>query len=240
MKRALLTFDWDWAPDFVVEPIIDFLIVKQIPAIWFVTHETILLDKLRDNRNIFELGIHPNFFKNSTQGSSEDEIVENLLEIVPEARSIRTHGLYQYSNLLLKFGSEYGLIYDFSIFLPKTSIRVHDFIFENKKITRLPYNWEDDIAMFDSGGIEASYNYITHFDDCIFDFHPIHVALNSSNLEIYKRLKSLYPNMSDWNKSILQDYKSNVQVGPGNILRKLVDDHYQKIIHLDKFLNSKK
>lgn len=237
MNRALLTFDWDWAPDFVVEPIIDLLIVKQIPAIWFVTHETILLDKLRDNRNIFELGIHPNFFKNSTQGSSEEEIIENLLGIVPEARSIRTHGLYQNSNLLLEFGSKYGLSYDFSIILPNSSISIHDFIFDNKKITRLPYNWEDDIAMFDSGGIEASFNYITKFDDCIFDFHPVHVALNSNNLYMYKKLKSHHPNMYDWNTLIFQEYKSN-KIGTDDILRKLVDDHCQKIIPLDKYLNS--
>ncbi|WP_414734117.1 hypothetical protein [Bordetella pseudohinzii] len=47
----------DWAADFVLADTIDLL--AGLPAIWFVTHSTPLLDCLRAEPGA-ELGIHPN------------------------------------------------------------------------------------------------------------------------------------------------------------------------------------
>jgi len=225
MKRALLTFDWDWAPDILVEPIIDQLIASNTPSIWFVTHDTPLLDKMRRYSNLFELGIHPNFFNGSTQGASEDEIIVNMLKIVPEARSVRTHGLYQYSNLILKLGSKYNLEFDFSIFLPNSSIQPNEFIFGDQKITRFPYNWEDDIAMFDPKGLKECFNLVLSLDRSIFDFHPIHVALNSKDLDSYNCLKNIEPNLGKWTQTFCAPYIKRELLGTQNILSMLINEH---------------
>jgi hypothetical protein len=55
---------------------------------------------------LFEIGLHPNFANNSTQGDNVDDILKKLKEIVPNAESIRTHGLLQSSEILLKLGMD--------------------------------------------------------------------------------------------------------------------------------------
>ena len=236
MNKVLLTFDWDWAPDVLTEPIIDELIERQIPSIWFVTHQTPLLDKLREHNDLFELGIHPNFFSGSTHGKSENEIIENLLKLVPEARCIRTHGLYQSSNLILNFGSIYGLQYDFSLFLPGCTVETHKFNFEDKGIIRVPYNWEDDIAMFAPDGIMKSYEDLGELANVVFDFHPIHVALNSYDLGIYNFLKSKESNISQWTHDMCEDIIDHKKIGTASIFRKILREKSGVIQKLDTYL----
>lgn len=55
-----LTFDIDWACDGVLADTIDLVEEADVCATWFVTHDTPLLKRLRENPK-FELGIHPNF-----------------------------------------------------------------------------------------------------------------------------------------------------------------------------------
>ena len=94
-----LTFDIDWAPDFMIRKCTNFLEKNEIPATFFVTHNSKIISEIRDNE-LFELGIHPNFENNSTQGNNLIEVLSHLLKIVPEANSVRTHGLLQSSNII--------------------------------------------------------------------------------------------------------------------------------------------
>ena len=236
MNKCLLTFDWDWASDELTEPIIDLLIREQIPSIWFVTHPTSLLVKLKEHNELFELGIHPNFFKGSSQGNSEDEIIENLLDLVPDARCVRTHGLYQSSNLILKLGDVYNLKFDFSLFLPGCNIKPHQFKFEDKSIIRVPYNWEDDIAIFDEGGILKSYENLIELADVVFDFHPIHIALNSKDLELYNSLKNINPRVSDWTYEMCIGQLSDDRTGIGSVFRTILGEQSERFVGLDTFL----
>lgn len=76
------------------------------PVTWFVTHETPLFARLRSNPE-FELGIHPNFnfllsgdrraVRNAT------EAVDQMMTIVPEVKSVRSHSTTQSSCLLNLF-----------------------------------------------------------------------------------------------------------------------------------------
>ena len=114
--KIYLTFDIDWAPDETIKEISDQLINANIKSTWFVTHKTPVLEILRERDDLFSLGIHPNFMKGSTQGNSEEEILKNLMNIVPEARVIRTHGIFQYGSLLSKIVDVTSIKIDSSIF----------------------------------------------------------------------------------------------------------------------------
>lgn len=59
-KTIYLTFDIDWAHDTILEYTVDLLEKHEVAATFFVTHDTPVLNRLRDNP-LFELGIHPNF-----------------------------------------------------------------------------------------------------------------------------------------------------------------------------------
>ena len=65
-KSLSLTFDIDWAPDFMVEEIINILETYSIKATFFATHDSKVLQKLNFSKN-YEVGLHPFIGKNSLQ-----------------------------------------------------------------------------------------------------------------------------------------------------------------------------
>jgi len=186
INEPILTFDCEWAPDFILEHVSNILMDKEVKSTWFVTNESPIIDELKRN-SLFELGIHPNFFPNSTQGSNEDSILNNLKQIVPEAKSIRTHGLYQSTPLLKKF-QEYGIENDLSLFIQNTpNIIPHYSKFFN--LYRFPYFWEDDVAMTEKSNWSFD-NPLHHVNGLkIFNFHPILIYLNSNDMKSYYQLK---------------------------------------------------
>lgn len=190
LSPAAITFDIDWAPDWAIEECINICDKYEIPSTFFVTHHSKIIEECAKEENI-ELGIHPNFFPESSQGNSPSEVLAFCRDLVPNARSMRTHGLMQWTGLYGIVAKEFASIeIDVSLYLcghrglhpiPMPVIGGGDII-------RLPYFWEDDLnAMFESPDwfcIPASEGL------CIFDFHPVHVCLNMSSLEQYKSLKN--------------------------------------------------
>ena len=79
--KIFLTFDIDWCSDEVLSFTLDIIEKNNIKATFFVTHETLLLERMRDNPKI-ELGIHPNFNfllnGDFRQGSSSKEVVQKI------------------------------------------------------------------------------------------------------------------------------------------------------------------
>ena len=186
----------DWASDEVLSFAIDIIEQFDIFATWFVTHDTHLLERLRANPK-FELGIHPNYntllMGEAEPGENFCTITKRLLDIVPEARSLRSHSLTQ-STHLLNFFCDLGLTHDSNIFIPwNGGCELRPWLNWNG-LTRVPYCWEDHIAIVSNGfDLEAvrSARGIK-----VFDFHPIHVALNTESLKRYEEAK---PFQKDWN-----------------------------------------
>jgi len=205
-----ITFDIDWAPDWCIKGVAEELIEKNIKSTWFVTHDSPILKLFRDNNDLFELGIHPNFNDNSTQGKNPVEILNNLKSIVPEAISMRTHGLIQSSYLISLARNEFGILFDTSIFLNKSSGILPHRIYtsENNFIIKLPFYWEDDAELMDPF---SNYNLDKYSEPGlkIFNFHPIHIALNSTDLKSYNECKNNNPEISKIKYNECLKYKSN-------------------------------
>lgn len=218
----LLTFDIDWAPDWIVEDIALRLIAKRVKATFFITHNSPVLNFLRTYSDLFELGIHPNLLPGSTHGKTEAEIMNGIKKIVPEAETMRTHGLYQSSNFLIAANAKYGIKIDASILMPDIhNIQYHFLKCENAKLFRVPYNWEDDIEFF-SDCPRWSVESFNSNADLIFDFHPIHIALNSSGPGSYRNLKNMEPNSAKWTKKMLRTLVNDGK-GAGSLLDELLD-----------------
>ena len=88
-KNIILTFDVDWAPDWMIIPILKRLKEKKITSHFFLKHNSKLFSK---KNKYIKIGLHPNFFKNSTQGNSEKNVIDNLLKMYGEVDILRTHG----------------------------------------------------------------------------------------------------------------------------------------------------
>jgi hypothetical protein len=187
---VVLTLDIDWACDEVLADCIELVEESGAPATWFVTHDTPLLERLRASEN-FELGIHPNFNPLlDGNGASAERIIDEILAIVPEAVSIRSHSMVQSSRLLDLFLRK-GLRFDCNHFIPEQSgILLKPWRLWNGMV-KVPHFWEDDAAcIYDAGA--AVRDLVGRDGLKVFDFHPIHVFLNTEDLNRYDQTRSLH------------------------------------------------
>lgn len=193
-QRNFLTFDIDWAADEVLADSMSLVLATKTKATWFATHKTDLLSKIQKCSN-WEIGIHPNFNKllDGSDNTSACEIVQNLLKIVPDAKSVRSHSLVQSSKLGTIFLGA-GITHDSNDYLPcYLQAEVRPFTLENGLI-KAPYIFSDElwcvknyirsdfISLFSRPGLR------------IFNFHPIHVFLNTESLGRYERTRHLHKN----------------------------------------------
>ncbi len=206
-KKPIITFDFDWAHDDILIDTIRLVEKACINATWFVTHQTSVIDRLIQNP-LFEVGIHPNFnglmegdFRN---GRNSNEVMDKLFEIVPNAKSVRSHSLTQSSRLFQLF-QQYGITHDSNDYIPAISrIKLKPWKLESGLI-KVPYFWTDEtsclqrktVSMGDLknlGGLK------------VFNFHPIHVFLNTDNLMRYNTTRPIHNSPKELIKNRFKGY----------------------------------
>jgi len=206
MNDVLITVDIDWSPDFMIDFIAGKLIKNNIKTTWFITHSSPSIKKLRNN-SLFELGIHPNFLPGSSQGCSYDEVLSFLLDVVPDARCVRTHCLFQSSIILKKMVVEYGLNIDSSVYLRETpNIVPSVFYYDNAVLMRIPFFWTEDGEMYKpvpSFSLKDKHVELPGLK--VFVFHPVHVFLNSFSMKNYSALKNSSPSVFS-NENVLSSF----------------------------------
>lgn len=222
MNEIVLTFDVDWAPDFMIEYVVDKLAGLRIKSTWFVTHDSPATRALAHNDYV-EVGIHPNFAPESTQGDGVDDVLTNLLELVPHARSVRTHGLVQ-SHAIMEALCEHGLDIDSSIYLPgQHGVEPFEVAYGDrgeKRLLRMPFVWTESIE-FSKPAPFRCYHLSKRPGLEVYDFHPVHMYLNSCRMCEYRALQCLY-NISDWSRENVELFV-NRQGGALSMLNTVLD-----------------
>jgi hypothetical protein len=189
--RTAITLDVDWAPDDVVDDVAARLIGSAVRATWFVTHASPAIERLGRQPDLFELGIHPNFGMGSTHGDTPEAVLDHCMALVPEARSMRTHGLVQSSALLALVRGRTPITTDASLFLPRArAVETVSYPLATGALRRVPYIWEDDAEMYRTEPSWDAWELANRVQGlAVFNFHPIHVALNSADMGAYESLK---------------------------------------------------
>lgn len=187
-KRYALTFDIDWAPDYAILKCLELLESFGCKATFFATHNTSVNREIVDRGH--ELGIHPNFLPGSSHGSNVEEIISECLSYAPDAWCMRTHALVQSSPLLHEIFSKFPqLKLDVSLFMHRSNfahkVKVD---YDGVSFERLLYNWEDDVQFYSF--IKNKMPKLFFGELTVFDFHPLHVFLNSTDGSEYHKLKS--------------------------------------------------
>lgn len=194
-QTLVMTVDIDWAPDWAILELLEFLVDNKIHSTWFVTHETPALDSLRAHPDLVDLGIHPNFMAGSSHGSSTIDVLEHCLRIVPEAKSMRAHALVQSTPILQVVADSSAIEVEASLYMRDArQVRPHDLPLDRgKALTRLPYVWEDDLEFFADDPSWNAEHFLQARDSdqevTMIDVHPIHYALNSASIAPYHALK---------------------------------------------------
>jgi hypothetical protein len=199
--KVFITIDIDWAEDFVIEDTMRLLNEGGAQATILLTHDSKALSSERN----FEFGIHPNF-NNLLTGkpqheNSAQDIVEKLMQLVPGAKSVRSHSIVSSSPLQETFMS-FGLSHDLNMFIPNGSrISLKPFFSYNSLVT-VPYCWEDDAHLhFDLHDVPE----MEPIDICrngvnslkVFNFHPIHIYLNTDTIERYEISRNFHRDESE-------------------------------------------
>lgn len=189
--NIFLTFDIDWCSDRVLSYTLDLIEKYDIKSTFFITHETLFLERMRENPNI-ELGIHPNFNPllngDFRYGKNINEVVEYYKNIVPEAVSVRSHSMTQNSPILDTF-EKFDLLYDCNTFIPFSSgIKIKPYKHWTDKLIKIPYFWEDDVHCVYNWEWNVQ-KFINYSGLKVFDFHPIHIFLNTEHFDRYEKSK---------------------------------------------------
>lgn len=217
-NSCFLTIDVDWASDDVLLDTINIIEASDVPATWFITHDTVLLKRLSANPK-FELGIHPNFnyllCGESTNGRNAEEVLDRILTIVPNAQSVRSHSMTQ-SAILQDIFHKKGLLFDLNCFIPEQSyLSLKPWKLWNN-LTIVPYFWEDNLACMYSQN--SPIEQLTQREGLkVFDFHPIHIFLNTENLERYEKARPFQRSAKD-----LAQFKNTQRAGTRTALEYLL------------------
>lgn len=191
LEDCFITFDVDWAPDWICFELSNILEEYGVPSTWFVTHPSKHVEYMLSRPNMYEVGIHPNLLETSSHGRTLKEVFEYFTEFVPNARIMRTHGVYQTGSLLEYVAIHTAIEIDSSILLRGCSgIKSCSLDFNGHRLCRLPFVWADDHEINAGEGLWSTNDIVFNYGLKVFAFHPVHVALNSRHPDQYRLLRS--------------------------------------------------
>lgn len=220
-SEIVLTLDVDWAPDFVIDDVAQLLVDSGVKATWFVTHSSPAIDRLRSRSDLFELGIHPNLLPGSSHGETPAAVLRHCLDLVPQAQSMRTHGLVQ-STPLLDLAIDAGLKVDVSLYLPHArQARPMEYWRRNMRFIRVPYVWEDDFEMERPVPVWSAAELAARPGLQVMDFHPIHVWLNGADMGPYEELKRRCPRLESATRADAAPLRWT-GIGPGTMFNEAI------------------
>jgi len=181
-----LSFDLDWQDNEVLQQTLRLLKSQQIQATFFATHKTRV--KIKGH----ELAIHPYF----NQRQSFQASINKLLKIFPQAEGLRSHNLhidYEIFSYLERKKFRYDSNY---LMYLQEKIRA----FKINNFYELPIYYLDFYQILTEKKPKfqlASLN-LGRPGLKIFVFHPIHIYLNTSNLNQYLQYKKDPKNASKY------------------------------------------
>ncbi|WP_428261326.1 hypothetical protein [Haliangium sp.] len=199
--RICFSFDIDWAPEFMIDELAALMSEHARPFTVFCTHDSPATRRLLAVPGC-ETALHPNFlaaFGSDPSGADlhqrEADVLDRLMASFPDARGVRNHALYYHSRLLALFhgrGVEY-LSNDLR-FLAADTQPYRDW----SGLVRVPIYWEDDVhCVYFDGRFEL--DVVLPPESVgpapapaplrVFNFHPVHVFLNTCDLSAYQRAK---------------------------------------------------
>ncbi|MCA9578859.1 MAG: hypothetical protein R3B40_01590 [Polyangiales bacterium] len=181
-----ISFDIDWAHPEVLADTVRLVESRGLSCTFFCTHEGIELPG-------HERALHPNYrlggdTMRAYDGPPDDErifrhVVARTKSFCPEAVGARSHCLFYDSSLMAVY-AEQGIEYDSTYALPMASGL--EPVWKERDIVEMPIYYMDHIDMmggltgFDIRGLPLSQPGLK-----VFDFHPIHVFMNTPSEAFY-------------------------------------------------------
>jgi len=206
-ERIFLTFDIDWAHDEIIEDVLSLCESYSVPITIFATHKTnVLFDSTLKFQKI-EIGIHPNFnplLKLQSNDKDFEMICCDLKNIFPDAKSVRSHSLC-FGSLIQTIYEKLNITHDSSLIIPYQKNEFPLFPWKMwDALIRVPYLFCDYVTAMTTDA--AIIKIASRTGLKVFDFHPIHVFLNTESLERYERTRPIHQNPKELIKHRYEGY----------------------------------
>lgn len=210
MIKVSLTFDTDWVHESALDYLIGILDNYNQEATFFATNEYRVF---LTNGFCHEIGIHPNFNYLLTNGiTNYESIINELFQIYPKSKGFRSHSLTT-SSLILNYIHELGFVYDSNQFHPLGAALYQDY----SKLFRFTHNYVDLGHLMDGSKLTFHNMNLSTMYLNVFDFHPIHIFLNTPTIEFYNEHKHLT------SSSKLGLFRNTNERGVGDLFIELLD-----------------
>ena len=173
-----LTFDVDFAPDYMLANVLDLLDRFGARATFLATHDSELLKQVAQEGK-HEVGLHPNLMPGSTQGANLTEILDSLKRAFPEAVGNRFHLLAHSYRDLTALGRR-SFRYDVSSLrfnCPYVMPAWHP----DLGMVLFTYTWEDGICENAGLPMRVSSVDLDSPGMKIINFHPMNVYVNGED-----------------------------------------------------------
>ena len=217
-----LTMDLDWCPEWILEKVLCNL--GDIPLTIYMTNYSRWIESKILEGAKWTLGLHPNFESGSSHGQDPGAVFEFLLNQFPFAVSWRAHSLLNSNRVFESFSRMKQLkvvTNRYDPFFKLSCVGKEEFFL--KSYLDLPIHFEDDLALVDDPHFERSRNLLTldekKHELVTISFHPIHIYLNSINMEIYNRYKT---RIYSGGKFTL-DHRQGQNYGVGQLFKEFLD-----------------
>jgi hypothetical protein len=180
-----ITIDIDWAPDDLIITVLNKLDAHKIKATFFTTHETSV------DFGRHEVALHPNYL----DCKDWEEEITQLKKLFPDSKGVRAHSLFINSRLYPIY-ERIGIVYS-SDYVIYGQQGIKPFYMTNN-VWQIPIFFMDDLHMKISQerGINNIFSLeclnLTGKGLKVFDFHPIHIYLNTPSIDHYQESKSSY------------------------------------------------
>jgi hypothetical protein len=192
--RFVLTGDVDWASEHCIERYVDHAASHGIVPTLFVTHRSAAIERAKAAGKV-HLGIHPNFLPGSSHGSSIEEILDTVFDLVPEPVASRSHCFADDSHISAALARR-GIAVDSNICCHlQEGLPVLN---HWNGVRRLPVFFEDDVH-WGQGGTWAFADYRAAFASPglkILNFHPFIWTLNAPDAEFYAARRAHIPTLT--------------------------------------------
>lgn len=191
-RRFVLTSDQDWAPEWAVRDLVDWVRQRAIPLHVFQTNESHTLDQAAGAGHLTR-GWHPNFGPGSSHGDSPLAVVTHLISMLPGVRSARTHGFHE-SFQAMQVMRDAGIRF-VSQFPSALSAHLVPSVHATGLI-QLPVWFEDDVWMRhfpDEVAIDRLLPSLRSPGLKIVNVHAVHISANAPSMTWYDaRREAIY------------------------------------------------
>jgi hypothetical protein len=212
-NQVAVTFDIEWAPDEVLGDLFTILSRYSFPVTLFATHKSASLEEMS---RVYEIGLHPNFnpfFQNAFH-SSPRAILHELKSWYPDAVGVRCHSRTVSALLIDQFISV-GLRYDANQICPyQEGLRPYNYL----GFCRFTDFWQDDVHALYQRPFILSDIPVESEGMKIFNFHPVHIYLNTESPERYEAARAHYQEPQK-----LIEFRNTQTKGTRDLLIELLD-----------------